>query len=194
MNIALVGIWVWTAVEVVLRVRDRLRHRGSTARDGGTRPLIVVLVVIAVAGAELSDVFLPSSSVLLLLGAHAAWMAAGVAIMVVGLVVRLWAITVLGAAFRTTVEVDEDQVVVDNGPYRWVRHPSYTGALLIIVGFGIAEANLISVLLAVVLAVVLPVLAFALRIRVEERARVETMGAPYENYRARTKGLVPGVW
>jgi len=43
--------------------------------------------------------------------------------------------------FRTTVEVDPGQRVVSTGPYEWVRHPSYAGLLLIVVGFGLAEGN-----------------------------------------------------
>ena len=52
---------------------------------------------------------------------------AGPIVMWTGLVVRIWAIVVLGQSFRTTVEVDTGQKVVESGPYRWVRHPSYTG-------------------------------------------------------------------
>jgi len=62
-------------------------------------------------------------------------------VMWLGLAIRIWAIAVLGNAFRTTVEVDPGQRVVSTGPYEWVRHPSYTGLLLIVSGFGLAEGN-----------------------------------------------------
>ena len=57
-----------------------------------------------------------------------------------------------------------DQPVVSDGPYRWVRHPSYTGALLIFSGLGMALANALSLLALVVL----PGAAYLYRIRTEE--------------------------
>jgi protein-S-isoprenylcysteine O-methyltransferase Ste14 len=62
-----------------------------------------------------------------------------------GLTIRLWAIVALGRAFRTTVEVDAGQAVVSTGPYRWVRHPSYSGLLLIVTGFGLGTGYQASV-------------------------------------------------
>ncbi|MFL6122478.1 methyltransferase family protein, partial [Actinophytocola sp.] len=118
------------------------------------------------------------------------YLIAGVVTMWLGLLLRLWAILVLGRAFRTTVEVDAGQQVTRHGPYRWVRHPSYTGLLLLAVGSGLAWDNWISL----VLTLVLPVLALAWRISVEERVLVEVLGPPYESYRARTKRLLPGLW
>ena len=58
-----------------------------------------------------------------------------------GLALRIWAIAALGGAFRTTVEVEPGQTVVSTGPYRWIRHPSYAGLLLIVAGFGAALGN-----------------------------------------------------
>ncbi|NKY45047.1 methyltransferase family protein [Nocardia cerradoensis] len=79
---------------------------------------------------------------------------------------------------------------IDRGPYHWVRHPSYTGVLLLTTGFGVAAGNWISLLLLIVV----PTLAFLRRIDVEEAAMVETLGRSYEDYRARSRRLVPGVW
>ncbi|MFI6998803.1 methyltransferase family protein [Nocardia sp. NPDC050175] len=191
MNAAIVSTWVWLAFEVALRVRDRLRSKGSTEHDRGTRLTIVLLVAVAVNGAVAVAAVLPATSVFQLPGrSHLPWEIAGLAIMWLGLIVRIWAITVLGSSFRTTVEVDTDQTVVDRGPYRWVRHPSYSGVLLITTGLGLAAGNWLSLLIAVAL----PVYALSRRIDVEERALVETIGRPYERYRAGTKRLVPGVW
>lgn len=189
-NAVEVTTWVWLALEIGLRIRDRLRRMGSTEKDGGTRLTLVIVVAAAATIALFVADFLPANSAFHFPGAHLPWQIAGTAIMWLGLVVRIWAIVVLGSAFRTTVEVDTDQPVVDRGPYRWVRHPSYTGILLIMVGLGLAAANWISL----VVAVVLPVYALGRRIDVEENALVETLGRRYEEYRARTKRLVPGLW
>ena len=57
---------------------------------------------------------------------------AGVLVMWSGLALRVWAIAALGSGFRTTVEVEPGQAVVSSGPYRWIRHPSYAGLLLLV--------------------------------------------------------------
>src|SRR5438477_504234 len=66
---------------------------------------------------------------------------AGVVVMWLGIALRAWAIVALGAAFRTTVEVDPGQAVIARGPYRWIRHPSYTGLLVIVAGFGLVAGS-----------------------------------------------------
>lgn len=191
MNAAVLVTWVWLAFEIGLAVRDRLRSKGSTARDRGTRTVIMILVAVSIGVANVVSIVLPAGSDLRFTGSHPViWQAIGVVLMVFGLAVRVWAITVLGKDFRTTVEVDPDQPVVDRGPYRWVRHPSYSGVLLLTTGFGIAAGNWISLLIVIIV----PTLAFLRRIEVEEKAMIETLGRAYEEYRARTRRLVPGLW
>lgn len=99
----------------------------------------------------------------------------------------LW---LLGKSFRTTVEVDSGQKVVDSGPYRWVRHPSYTGILLLMVGLSLVYGNWP----ALALLLVLPAGVLIHRIFVEEAVLTEVMGPAYTDYAARTKRLMPGLW
>jgi protein-S-isoprenylcysteine O-methyltransferase Ste14 len=107
-----------------------------------------------------------------------------------GLAIRVWAIAALGRAFRTTVEVDPAQAVVSTGPYRWVRHPSYTGLLLIVAGFGLAVGNW----LALGVCAVLPLPALLRRIHIEEAELTDVLGDRYRAYQEQTKRLIPGVW
>jgi protein-S-isoprenylcysteine O-methyltransferase Ste14 len=89
-----------------------------------------------------------------------------------------------------TVMVSTDQPVVTVGPYRLLRHPSYTGILLACTGIGLASANWAS-------AVAFPLLPLALllwRIHVEENALLATLGDRYRSYAAQHKRLVPLVW
>jgi protein-S-isoprenylcysteine O-methyltransferase Ste14 len=181
-------ILVWVVMEVWLLIRDAARGKGGTAVDRGTRTLVIVLVLAAAAGAGVAHAVLRHDP---------AWQfgsvgltVAGLLVMWAGLGLRFWAVRVLGSSFRTTVEVDEGQAVVDRGPYRWIRHPSYTGMLLIVTGLGLAYGNWLSLALLLVLTVVrlLP------RIAVEERVLTSTLGRPYAEYRAHTKRLVPGLW
>lgn len=190
MTIAVYTTWVWLAFEIALRVRDRVRGTGSTAGDGNTRLAIMLLVAAAMTVASFTGIFLPADSPLRFPGPVVPWQIAGIAIMWLGLLVRIWAITVLGKHFRTTVEVDADQPVIQTGPYHWIRHPSYTGVLMITLGFGIASANYPSLLLTTII----PTYAFLRRIRLEEQTLLETLGTPYETYRHTTKRLVPGLY
>jgi len=107
-----------------------------------------------------------------------------------GTAVRVWALRVLGGQFRRDVVVTRDQPVVTGGPYRWVRHPSYTGALLIFDGFGLALANALSLLVLVVL----PGLAYLRRIRVEEAELESVLGERYLSYARGRARLIPSVW
>jgi protein-S-isoprenylcysteine O-methyltransferase Ste14 len=177
----------WLALELALLVRDGVRGNGSTRLDQGTRRLIVLAWIVAFVAAELVAGWLGPAPRGNSGGGH---LIAGLVVMWAGLAVRIWAILVLGRAFRTTVEVDPGQGVVDRGPYRWVRHPSYNGTLVISTGVGLTLGNCLS--LAIML--LLPLAAMLRRISVEETALTEVLGQPYQAYQARTKRLVPGLW
>lgn len=114
----------------------------------------------------------------------------GIVTMTTGAVIRVWALRVLGVQFRRDVNVDADQLVVSDGPYRWVRHPSYTGALLIFAGLGLALANVLSI----VALTVIPGLAYLRRIRVEEAELGAVLGERYDQYARGRARLLPSVW
>jgi protein-S-isoprenylcysteine O-methyltransferase Ste14 len=174
----------WALLEIALRVRERLQGRGGAARDRATRVLIALTLVPAIA---LAAVIAPRATALRIAGPYRV---AGLIVMWLGLAIRFWAIAALGRAFRTTVEVDPGQAVVSTGPYRWVRHPSYSGLLLIVAGFGLAVGNW----LALVICVVLPLPALLRRIQVEETELTSVLGDRYRAYQAQTKRLIPGLW
>jgi len=114
----------------------------------------------------------------------------GIGALLGGLVLRGWSFKVLGEYFTHTVMVSSDQPVVATGPYRVLRHPSYTGIILIATGIGLAAANWAD--LAGLLLITLPPLLW--RIHVEENALKATVGDRYRTYAASHKRLVPLVW
>ena len=120
----------------------------------------------------------------------AAVFGAGLAIMVVGLVLRGWSIKTLGDYFTFTVMVSSDQPVITAGPYRALRHPGYTGILLACAGIGLASANWVGLAGAVLV----PLVLLLIRIRIEEHALLATLGDRYRCYAAGHKRLVPLVW
>ncbi len=175
---------MWVLFEQGLRIRDAVRRKGGRVHDRSTRvwiafALLATFGLAALARARESSLRTP--------GPH---LVVGVPVIWIGLAIRAWAVVVLGAAFRTTVEVDTDQRVVADGPYRWIRHPSYTGLLLIAAGFGLALGNWLSVLICLAL----PLPAMLRRIQVEETELTRVLGEPYRAYEAETKRLIPGVW
>ena len=113
----------------------------------------------------------------------------GILLMYAGIAFRLYAIRVLGAFFTTTVAVTPEQKVVETGPYRRIRHPSYSGVLMILLGFGLTLTNWLSPLVILGCALI----GFSYRIRVEESVLLEQLGEPYQDYMRRTKRLIPFV-
>ena len=67
---------------------------------------------------------------------------ASVVLFVAGLILRWWAIIMLGRFFTVDVTIEKDHELVERGPFRIVRHPSYTGVLLAFVGLGSVAAQL----------------------------------------------------
>ena len=112
----------------------------------------------------------------------------GVALMVAGLLFRAWAIQILGSQFSVHVALQPEHRLVTNGPYRWLRHPSYTGTLLTLSGLPVALG--VWPLAAVVSVIFMA--AHVFRIHVEEAAMAEMFGETYAAYCKRTWRMFPG--
>jgi protein-S-isoprenylcysteine O-methyltransferase Ste14 len=170
---------VWILGELLLQVRSRA--------SGASDPSRLVMVAGTTGGVALSfvlagDAALPGPSWLpVAVGLSVAWM---------GMVLRAWSVLTLGRFFTVDVTVVSDQRVVERGPYARVRHPSYTGMLMAILGFGIALDSWGGIAAALLL----PLAAVVIRIHREEAMLLRELGEPYEAYAKRTARLVPGVW
>ena len=111
----------------------------------------------------------------------------GLVVLALGLALRWYSIWYLGGSFTAKVTISADQRLIETGPYRFIRHPSYTGALVAVVGFGISLANVASVLIMFV-----PAFAVQLwRMHVEEHTLLNAFGHQYREYMRRTKRLIP---
>jgi protein-S-isoprenylcysteine O-methyltransferase len=107
-----------------------------------------------------------------------------------GLGIRWYSILSLGRMFTMDVGNQRGHSLVEKGPYRYVRHPSYTGLLLAFCRIAASYRNWLSILAPVV-----PItLAMLSRIRTEETALRDTFGASYDVYCAKTKRLIPGLY
>lgn len=115
---------------------------------------------------------------------------AGLVIFLFGLVLRWCAIFQLKKAFTVDVAISKDQALKTEGLYKKIRHPSYTGFLLILVGLSIAMCNIISFLFITVLNFI----TISYRILVEERVLTEEFGDDYIKYKSTTKKIIPGIY
>jgi protein-S-isoprenylcysteine O-methyltransferase len=112
------------------------------------------------------------------------------ALMTLGVGIRIWAAITLGRFYTTTLMITEGHRVVTNGPYSRIRHPGYLGEMLLWTGFGILSSDLITALLLPMLFVA----AYLYRISVEERMLTQELGDDYVQYRRRTRKLIPFVY
>lgn len=176
--------FVWIATLLVERVVVAGSGQGEvkTRADRGS----VVLIYLSVfASISVAYAFAYSRTLLL-----PDWVyGAGVVMMLAGIATREWAVFTLRGYFSYRVRIRVDHRVVDSGPYRWVRHPAYTGSMLTILGLGAALRTGAGI---VVLAALFS-LAYWYRIRVEERALLAELGDAYADYMKRTRRLIPFV-
>jgi protein-S-isoprenylcysteine O-methyltransferase Ste14 len=107
-----------------------------------------------------------------------------------GLLLRWSSFVSLGRYFTVVLQTSEDQPVVQRGPYRFLRHPSYTGLLLVFLGIGLMVGNWVSIVGAFGLVLV----ALLYRIRIEERALTVALGDRYREFAASRARLIPHVW
>ncbi len=114
----------------------------------------------------------------------------GVGLMMLGIALRAWSTRVLGRFYTRTLLITPDQGVVQEGPYKLVRHPGYAGSLLMWVGAGLAVSNW--VVLGMVTLVC--VSAYIYRIQSEEAMLIARFGKEYEEYIRRTKRLIPYLY
>jgi protein-S-isoprenylcysteine O-methyltransferase Ste14 len=114
----------------------------------------------------------------------------GVALGVAGVALRTFAMSALGTGYTLTPQVEPDQVIVTTGPYRWIRHPGYSGILLSVLGLQLISGTWLAV--ASLLFVILPL---PVRIEIEEQMLLSQLGARYQDYERQTRfRLVPGIY
>lgn len=159
---------------------------GKAVRKGDRFSLLLLWAAIPV---SLTTAFI--------LGLHGDWSIyhwaralAGISVFMAGMVLRWKAILQLKQFFTVDVAVTTSHQLITSGLYRRVRHPSYSGLLLMMTGLGLAMNSAISFPAAV-----LPFLfALLYRIRVEERLMEQEFGESYREYAGKTARLFPGIF
>jgi protein-S-isoprenylcysteine O-methyltransferase len=180
---AILGI-AYGLSEVGLGLLKRSRDDSVDADDSTLRTLWITIVLAMTAGI-VASLRVPAAAIG---GNLLVWV--GCAVFVLGLVLRWYSIIYLGRFFTVNVAIHSGHEIIDTGPYKRVRHPSYAGALLAFLGLALCMANWLSML-----AVLLPIFwAFNRRMSTEEAALSDALGTPYISYMRRTKRLAPFVY
>lgn len=174
---------VWFTAELCLTRRS---GPGAASKDRGSVQVLWSVETASIICAVLVALHFPAGR----FPARDMFYLAGICVFVVGLVLRVYSILYLGRFFTINVAIASDHRLIDSGPYRFIRHPSYTGALLLFLGLGLCLGNWLS--LAVI---IVPIFAaFCWRMKVEEAALSEALGEPYRSYMKRTKRLIPLIY
>jgi protein-S-isoprenylcysteine O-methyltransferase Ste14 len=114
----------------------------------------------------------------------------GLVVIIAGMIIRFTAVVSLGKLFTVNVNISENHRIVQHGIYRFIRHPSYLGAIISFAGFGLSLNNWLS--LIIILILIPGVMIY--RIKIEEKVLVEQFGDEYLQYMKTTYRLVPWLW
>ena len=183
-------VGVLEGVEVV-RQRRRGTNRSLLASRSDRDPASVRLLALTWWPAGIAG--LAAAAALPRLGIPPRWgrpcQVTGLAVTVTGIALRQWAIITLGPYFVGHVLVQPGQAVVSSGPYRRLRHPSYTGQWLEMIGIGLATGNIASIAACALL----PLIGITARISGEERELTASLPGYREYIQGRPR-LVPHIW
>ena len=185
--------YLWLGLEIIASNLNRFRRAPNTLstsirdrKDRGSLALIIILWTLAILLDLTLSYHLQSAAIPF---HRTALFFTGLGLILFGVAFRWYAILTLGQYFTFDVEVHRDQPIIEAGPYRYIRHPSYTGALISLFGYGLALGNWAGLLVAMACLSI----AYAYRIPVEESALTAALGQPYIEYRKRTHRLIPFV-
>ena len=179
-----ISLGAWLLFEIWVFLRDRGKEgRGATPEGRRTFAVLAIAVALAMNLPGVAPRFDVRTN-------FAAYFAFGIALVWVGLLFRIWCIRTLGRFFSTQLVIQRDHDLITAGPYRSLRHPSYTGGLLTMIGLGISLGNGISLVVLLFTALIV----YVRRIKAEENLLAAAFGDKYEAYRRRSWALIPFVW
>ncbi len=178
-----IGIWIVTEMSrMFLRRPDREARRAD-------RLSALLLNLCIWGGVLLADIAAARFTQSAIGGNRILLFAVGIALMLAGVAFRWYSIRVLGRYFTAVVAIQPEHLIIEAGPYHWLRHPSYSGALVTFLGFALALGNWLSLLIIGVFTAI----GYGYRISVEEKALLSAFGDAYRHYMKRTKRIIPFV-
>ncbi len=185
----LVACLAWNVPEMIgaFKQTARASRKEALVQDHGSMRILIGLLWFGIALNLLFGWLFPTAA---LSWHRTALFLVGVILIFLGVALRWYAIWMLGAYFTRDVAVSADQKVVQTGPYRYIRHPAYSGTFLTMLGVGLAMTNWAS-LMALLLCVFS---GHLYRVHVEEKALIRAIGQPYIEYMRHTRRFIPWVF
>ena len=164
LGVLVASFLIWRVMEVSVDIRTFKRLRaGAQRQDKGSHVVLLCLIVFGILLGVLLALKVPGAAIT---SDPDIFFWLGILLIYAGIALRLYAIKVLGRYFTASVAIAAEQTVIEAGPYRLIRHPSYTGLLITLLGFGLSLTNnWLSLLVMMGCAL----LGLSYRIHVEER-------------------------
>jgi protein-S-isoprenylcysteine O-methyltransferase Ste14 len=182
----LVAIAVVTLLLALVSVFSRGNLSVGEREDRANRWVLAAFGVLGVLGAWL-PAYTDRQDLWTFDGDTIRWV--GVVVYIIGGILRLWPVFVLGRRFSGLVAIQPGHALVTTGIYRVIRHPSYLGLLIGLLGWALAFRSWAGVVLTA-----LTMVPLAARIRAEETLLQSHFGSDYARYRSRTSRLIPGLY
>src|SRR5579884_55160 len=180
-------VWIVPEMLGAFKQKARTSRKEASIQDHSSMGILIALLWFGVALSFLLAALLPAAA---LSWQRTTLFLVSVTFIPLGVALRWYAIWTLGRYFTRDVAVSADQQVIQRGPYRFIRHPAYSGTFLTMLGVGLALTNW-----AGLLALLLCVLAGHLyRVSIEGKALTQTIGQPYVTYMQHTKRFIPWVF
>ncbi len=180
------GIIIWFASELIiftLTGKADKKDRGSKTFDQ--------LSVYAVMAENILSCLLALASVQYFqtnISSAFAWV--GIIVLYTGVFFRCYAVWTLKRFFTFTVKIKAGHKIIKEGPYAYLRHPTYTGSILSLLGMQVGIKSLLGLLIVLITVM----LVYGFRIHIEERALIENFGQEYETYQKETKRIIPFIF
>lgn len=114
----------------------------------------------------------------------------GIVFMISGVLLRGYSIHVLGKFFTLNVQVNSKQKIIQSGPYKYLRHPAYSGSILSLTGTALCFRSLIGVVITIAIIAII----YGYRIAVEEKTLENSFGMIYKEYERNTSRIIPFIW
>lgn len=114
----------------------------------------------------------------------------GVIIALIGVWIRFSSMKILGRFYSRNVGMQGGHKLIQNGLYKYVRHPGYLGSFLTFLGFAISSSSFI----AVIINIILFFLVYSYRIKIEERVLITLFGEQYRQYQSKTWRIIPFLY
>lgn len=180
----IIVFFLWAASEAFNTIGLRLTRRTTIIQRSDQGSYWIILLVVW------GSMFVSFLMRALNLGIfHNSLQFLGLGMVFVGIVFREWAVLSLDGFFTVAVSAVSDQKLVKHGPYRWLRHPAYSGSILSLVGFPLAIGTWAGALMVYIFSLV----GYFYRIKVEEDALLTFFGDEYREYMQHTWRLFPGI-